>query len=240
MVQVFSIVLEAPASYFLGRLHVGNGNKTELRIYCSEPYGGRNAESLCKPVLELGQKRLIEQDIIFVQCQHQIDLIGIPPFNGIEGNSLSGRGFQKGKIFLSRQFLPFPGTVYQIYDTGSPPYGYPSVDRFLEEGFSVFPSIFMDPDQAGHMPGYMVEAQYIAEKLHYPGKIGGVLCTHWDAFDEERKRYLLKGIREEEPLRPCLGSFLSDLPVRIPAGFRPVLYRRCFLLSFVAFTVYQG
>ena len=90
------------------------------------------------------------------------------------------------------------------------------------------------------MPGYMVEAQYIAEKLHYPGKIGGVLCTHWDAFDEERKRYLLKGIREEEPIRPCLGSFLSDLPVRIPAGFRPVLYRRCFLLSFVAFTVYQG
>ena len=95
------------------------------------------------------------------------------------------------------------------------PHGYPSVDRFLEEGFTVFPSVFMDPEQAGHMLGYMVEAEYIAEKLHYPGKIGGVLCTHWDAFDEERMQHLLKGIRQEDPDDNNTSYFVGQVLAKV-------------------------
>lgn len=79
------------------------------------------------------------------------------------------------------------------------PHGYPSIDLFMNEGFTVIPAVFMDPEQARHMLGYMVEAEYIAKKLHARGNIGGVLCTHWDALDEERCTHLMKGIRNSDP-----------------------------------------
>ena len=95
------------------------------------------------------------------------------------------------------------------------PHGYPSIDLFLKEGFTVIPSVFMDPDQAGHMLGYMVEAEYIADKLHSPGKVGGVLCTHWDAFDEERKEHLLKGIQEEDPEDKNTSYFVGQVLAKV-------------------------
>lgn len=78
-------------------------------------------------------------------------------------------------------------------------HGYPSIDLFLREGFTVFPSVFMDPGQAKHLLGYLVEANYIAGKLHAPGRVGGVICTHWDAFDADRCGHLQKGIGGLDP-----------------------------------------
>ena len=73
-------------------------------------------------------------------------------------------------------------------------HGYPSIDLFLQEGFTVLPSVFMDPKQTEHLLGYLTEASYIAKKLYAPGRVGGIICTHWDAFDEERREHLQKGI----------------------------------------------
>jgi hypothetical protein len=79
---------------------------------------------------------------------------------------------------------------YDLHD-----HGYPSIGQFMEDGFFTIPSIASDLEQCKHFWGFCLEFKYLARKFKWPGKLGGILCTHWSPLTPQGVEDLLKGIQ---------------------------------------------
>lgn len=81
---------------------------------------------------------------------------------------------------------------YDLHD-----HGYPSVGQFMEGGFFTVPSVAANLEQVKHFWGFCLEHLYLGRKRHWPGKLGGILFTHWNPLTEQGATQLLAGIRGE-------------------------------------------
>jgi hypothetical protein len=83
-------------------------------------------------------------------------------------------------------------------------HGYPSVETFMKEGFFVVPSFWNNADNAKHFWLHCLEDIYLGNKLNWPGRMGGLLCTHWQDMDGEIAGNMLRVIK---------GCLAGDIPV---------------------------
>ena len=58
-------------------------------------------------------------------------------------------------------------------------HGYYSTEQFISNGFFDIPSFGHEVEQAKHFWGFCLEDLYLSRKYKWPGKLGGVLFTHW-------------------------------------------------------------
>ena len=76
--------------------------------------------------------------------------------------------------------------------------GYPSVETLVREGFFTVPSFWRDEKNAAHFWLHALEAQYLANRNGWAGKLGGMLCTNWSALTEESADNMLAAMRGED------------------------------------------
>ena len=79
---------------------------------------------------------------------------------------------------------------YDLHD-----HGYYSTETFLTAGFFDVPSFGHQLDQAKHFWGFCLEDLYLSRKFKWPGKLGGVLFTHWGQMDMESAEELIAGFK---------------------------------------------
>jgi len=72
------------------------------------------------------------------------------------------------------------------------------VETLAKEGFFVVPSFWRDEKNAAHFWLHALEAQYLAQRYGWSGKLGGMLCTNWRSLDDEAVDNMLASIRGEE------------------------------------------
>jgi len=72
-------------------------------------------------------------------------------------------------------------------------HGYPSIDRFMQGGFTVLPSLGWNPEQAESVLFHALERLYLGRKLKWPGKLGGYLFTQWRPLTMETADQILQG-----------------------------------------------
>lgn len=76
-------------------------------------------------------------------------------------------------------------------------HGYPSMDHFMKGGFLTIPAVAGNLEQAKHFWGYCLDMHYLGRKMHWPGKLGGLLITHWSPFTSEAGKEMMAGIKGE-------------------------------------------
>ncbi len=76
--------------------------------------------------------------------------------------------------------------------------GYPSVETLVREGFFTVPSFWRDEKNAAHFWLHALEAQYLANRNGWKGKLGGMLCTNWSALTDESADNMLAAMRGED------------------------------------------
>jgi hypothetical protein len=72
--------------------------------------------------------------------------------------------------------------------------GYPSVETLMREGFFTVPAVWRDAQNAQHLWLHALEAHYLSNRCGWPGKLGGYLCTNWQALDAEQADNMLAAI----------------------------------------------
>ncbi len=80
-------------------------------------------------------------------------------------------------------------------------HGYPSVGQFMENGFFTVPAVAGDLDQAKFFWGFCLEYCYLSRKFKWPGRLGGLLFTHWAPLtlknSDELLSAIMKSLRQE-------------------------------------------
>lgn len=79
---------------------------------------------------------------------------------------------------------------YDVHD-----HGYPSVACFLQEGFFTVPSVAANLAQVKGFWTAALDALYLGRKQQWPGKLGGILFTHWNPLTEAMVDDMLMGMR---------------------------------------------
>lgn len=85
--------------------------------------------------------------------------------------------------------------------------GYPSVEHLMRKGFFTVPSVWRNAENAGHFWLHALEACYLGRRGHWPGRLGGLLCTNWRMIDEESAAGILAGIRGDKTVDPQMPGF---------------------------------
>ncbi|WMJ21801.1 family 20 glycosylhydrolase [Paludicola sp. MB14-C6] len=78
------------------------------------------------------------------------------------------------------------------YDLHS--HGYPSVEQFMKAGFHTIASFGANDEQAAHFWKHCLEYIYLGKKNHWPGKLGGLLITHWTPLTNKLADEILGGM----------------------------------------------
>lgn len=86
---------------------------------------------------------------------------------------------------------------YDLHD-----HGYYSTEQFIKGGFFDVPSFGADLEQCKHFWGYCMEDLFLSRKYKWPGKLGGVLFTHWGQMDMESAERLIEGFKAGKDYDP--------------------------------------
>lgn len=81
---------------------------------------------------------------------------------------------------------------YDMHD-----HGYLSTEQFVSGGFFDVPSFGHDLAQAKHFWGFCLEDLYMSCKLHWPGKLGGFLFTHWSGMSPQAAEDMIASAKGE-------------------------------------------
>ena len=86
---------------------------------------------------------------------------------------------------------------YDLHD-----HGYPSFDKFHQNGFCYTPATYNDLNQALHLYSIALNTYYTGNKMLWPGRMMGFLCTQWTPMTPEIADVLLKTIKGEKVENP--------------------------------------
>lgn len=128
----------------------------------------------------------------------------------------------------ARQLIPRDILITDWHYDLYPAHAYPSIELFMEDGFTVIPSVYNKPAVAANIASAASDAAYIGKKRHFKGKVGGAMCTHWSALTKETAESLLYGIQNEaivdaEGEKPNESANVGRTLKELSARFLPLL-----------------